>query len=73
MPRFEYNDELDTERRDVVKLRQSNTCWNCGSRTLYADIDFGAYLCSTECQDVKIAEWFEADRRATEKYGAPCG
>jgi endogenous inhibitor of DNA gyrase (YacG/DUF329 family) len=73
MPRFLRNDADDTEHRNVIKSRQSGVCWQCGSRTLYIDIDFGAYLCSTECQDVKIAEWAEADREATRKYGAPCG
>jgi len=71
MPRFEHGD--DTERRNVIKSRQGYTCWQCGSRTLYVDIDFGVFMCSTECQIKTIAEWAEADREATRKYGAPCG
>ena len=36
------------------------TCWNCGAETPYADINFGARLCSVECQDRKWHEYMVA-------------
>ena len=32
-------------------------CWNCDNDTPFLDINFGARLCSVECQDAKWREF----------------
>jgi hypothetical protein len=52
--------------RDIIKiLRDAVPCWNCQELTTFFDIDFGAYLCSTECQDTKLKEFGEAYNRTS--------
>ena len=37
-------------------------CWHCGKPTNWIDINFIAFLCSTECSDAKWHEYSEACR-----------
>jgi hypothetical protein len=46
--------------RGIIELKVSGPCWNCCESTVFVDVDFGTFLCSTECQDKKVAEFAEA-------------
>lgn len=40
--------------RGIVKMTHAQPCEVCNQLTHFKDIDFGLYLCSDECQLVKI-------------------
>ena len=44
---------------EVCKVSDGKThpCWNCGEGTDWADFNFEAYLCSTECLTQKTKEY----------------
>jgi len=41
----------------------SGSCWECGDETNWMDIDFQAYICSTECHEAKLNEYGRACMR----------
>jgi len=41
----------EVPEKGIIKTIQDKPCCKCGLYTLFVDIDFGAPICSTECQD----------------------
>lgn len=60
--------EFDEPEPGIIRVRQQRPCWHCASLTRWADIDFGAYLCSDECSAAKWQE-FERAYRGSKQNG----
>lgn len=54
---------LDEPDASICKFSSARPCWHCGAMTTWADIDFGAWLCSEECLKAKWEEFKEACER----------
>ncbi len=54
---------LEEVAPSIIMVSGSSPCWNCGQPTSFADIDFGAPICSEECSKAKNKEFFEACNR----------
>lgn len=54
---------LEQVEHSIIKAGGSYPCWHCGQPTSFADIDFGAPICSEECSRAKNDEFWEACSR----------
>ena len=54
------NDEL-VESNIIYKDKKDN-CYICSSLTNFIDTDFGAYICSEECNDAITNEYIKRGR-----------
>jgi hypothetical protein len=44
----------------ILKGEKYEPCWKCGFPTRFIDMDFQAYLCSTECLELVMDEYATA-------------
>ena len=49
---------------EVVKVPGVRPCWQCGTLTRFAELNFEAHVCSEACNDAGWREYFEACARA---------
>ena len=56
-PEAKYLEEVQP---GIIRVNGNSPCWNCGQPTSFADIDFGAPICSEECSKAKNDEFWEA-------------
>ena len=52
--------DVQFEGSCLFKYGEEKPCWNCEEPTNWIDLNFGAYLCSEECERQKWSE-FERD------------
>lgn len=45
----------------------SFSCWHCGNKTRWVEINFEAPLCSDECVAAKWREWARASRESARR------
>ena len=68
---MKFDDHYDPSDReyDMVFASSESPCWHCGEMTGWIEINFEAYLCSTECVDTKWAEFISAYKKIKKMAG----
>jgi len=62
---FQPGDDMN----EVMKCPEAKPCWQCGTPTRFVELNFEAHVCSEACNDAAWRDYFEACRKAFEKYG----
>ena len=61
---MKYNDKypdaeyLDMVDQTIMKSTIKDNCYNCGELTNFIDIDFECHVCSEECEDEILDQFF---------------
>jgi hypothetical protein len=70
-PTNQLNEDIYFEGSSLVKVDDTQPCWNCKEPTSWIDINFEAYLCSEECERAKWKEYYDAERSRLQRESLP--